>query len=754
MGIGGVGMAGLAVLLKARGFRTDGCDLQAGPMADWLQRRGIRVCTGHGPAHVRKSAVNWMIVTSAVSAGNSEVSAAVTSGIPVSRRGEVLAALVNETESIAVAGTHGKTTTTGLTAQILQAMGYNPGFCIGGEIEPLGGVAGPGNGKMLVVEADESDGTLSAYRPTVAIVTNIEPDHLENFGSLNALRDCFRTFVAGTRRRVIYCMDDPGARLVCGRLANGFSYGFSKHAALRAESPVMKRDSSVFAVELRGKRLGIVRLPLPGRHNIANCLAALAAVMEVGADFKQAARAVAKAVLPKRRFEKIVESRELTVISDYSHHPTEIKALMAAATGLGRKRIVTVFQPHRYTRTLALGREFPAAFAGADKIILVPVYAASEKELAGGTSADLYAHWRRLVPAADVSLASSLENAWAFIRRDLRRGDLLLVAGAGSVEAVAGWAGEEFNRRSLPMFSALPGKSRVENPAAALAALLRDSVIRTNEPIARKTTLGTGGSADIWLDVRSESDLCRTIAFCAERDVPYRILGGGSNMLASDLGVRGITARLGPLAFGGIKPSSGGIITVGAAVPLARLVGWSAQAGYAGLEFLEGIPGTLGGALRMNAGAWGNDIGGVTAWVRCIDAKGRNVIISRPGFSYRRGVVSGVIVEAGLRLKSGNPAGIAARIRSISAKREWMRGLRSAGSVFRNPPGDYAGRLIEEAGLKGMSVGGAAISRRHANVIVTKPGARASDVTALIEIARVSVRSRFGVELEPEIEFI
>ena len=747
MGIGGVGMAGLAVLLKGRGLRVSGCDASAGPLLRWLSARGMTVRAGHDAAHVTRDA-RALIRSSAVPADHPEVAAAMARGCPVLRRGEVLAAVLEERFSVAVAGTHGKTTTTGLIVQLLRHAGRSPTFCIGGEIPILDGVAGIGRGDAIVVEADESDGTLSAYAPDLAVVTNVEPDHLENFGSMKALEDCFRRFMARAGR-VVFCADDPAAVRLAGPMAGALSYGRSRSAVLRADRVRLGPLDSVFSVIERGRTLGTVRLNLPGRHNILNALAAIGVGRLMKLPFDVMVEALAKAQRPRRRFEPVADGPNGLVISDYAHHPTEIRALVAAALGMGRRRILAVFQPHRYSRTLALGPEFPPAFAGLDEVILVPVYAASESPLPGGMTEDLYALWRqgegrRHLPPA--MLAGSLEQAWDYLRRQAGPRDAVLVVGAGSVETVARWAAEAARKRARR-----GGGAGVDGVADDLRkAVSAETRIERGVPLRRRTTLRVGGPAELWMEAGSARDLGNAVRWAARRGMAFRVIGAGSNLLVSDAGVAGVVARLSGPGFLEMREEKG-MARVGAGVPLPRLLNWLMDRGLAGLEFLEGIPGTVGGAVAMNAGAWGGEIGDHVAWVRCVDPKGVERTIARPAFSYRRGVRRGIVVEVCVRVSAADPAAIRVRRREFAERRAWWKGLRCAGSVFRNPEGDFAGRLIEAAGMKGARVGGAAVCRKHANVIVTTEGARASDVWVLMQRMRDAVRGQSGVDLQPEI---
>jgi UDP-N-acetylmuramate--L-alanine ligase/UDP-N-acetylenolpyruvoylglucosamine reductase len=747
-GICGIGMAGLAILLKSRGFTVSGCDLMINKLAGWLRERDIMVVERHSPTHLTAD-VQWVVRSAAVPETSEEIQAAISRGIPVFKRGEVLAALLGETSFVAVAGTHGKTTTSSFIAQILTLTGRAPSFCIGGEAGPLGGVAGIGTGGITVVEADESDGTLALYSPDIAVVTNVEFDHMEHFEGIDAFEECFRTFIRQTRRRILYCVDDPRAAKICGAHPHAASFGFSKEADLRAEPLRETASGTEFRLTRAGTPLGLFTVPAPGRHNVLNALACLAVGLELEIPLSLLQGAMAKVALPRRRFERIIDRADLVVISDYAHHPSEIAALVTATGHLHRPRSLAVFQPHRYTRTRALGPDFPPAFKGLDEVVLCPVYAASEPPLAGGSIWDLYALCRN-PPDLNIKVASSLRNAWDYSRGQLQIGDAFLVIGAGDVERIAGWARDDL------------GRKRIEELASPVSRAIREidlqsTLIKGREPLAHRTTLGVGGHADLWMEVANEDDLLKIAKWTRAAMIPFQILGGGSNVLISDLGVRGVVARLAGEPFRRISEREK-LVVAGAGTPLTKLLTWCADQGLAGLEFLESIPGTVGGAVKGNAGAWGKSIADTLAWVRFIDRDDRISLIHRHDldFGYRScpALRDQIILEAAFQLTPGNPDTILRERTELAQRRVWMKGLRSAGSIFKNPPGGFAGQLIEQAGFKGFSVGGASISSHHANVIVTTPLARASDVMAVLEITRAEVHRQSGIRLETEIQIL
>lgn len=409
LGIGGIGMAGLARLLDQRGLTVSGCDAQSNDQTRWLEGHGIPVSVGHTAAHI-SSEVDWVVRTTAVPDTHPEVQAAHALGIPVLRRGEVLPALLRDRRTIAVSGTHGKTTTSALIAQVLHFCGRECGWCIGGEVPGLDGVAS--DGALMVVEADESDGTAALYTPEIAVITNIEYDHMEHHANEESFVEVFRRFAAQSGR-VIYCAEDCIASAVCAALEKSDGYKM-------------------------GPDCELAEFALPGRHNLLNAQAVRAVTTALGVAESAALNALGQVRAPLRRFETVFQKGGITAVSDYAHHPTEIRCLIESAQSLQPRRIVALFQPHRYTRTLALGPDFPPAFTGLDELWVAPVYAASESSLIGGTSGDLCARFPREWQGR-LHEASSLECAWSEIGPALRAGDLFLIIGAGDVVRVVDW---------------------------------------------------------------------------------------------------------------------------------------------------------------------------------------------------------------------------------------------------------------------------------------------------------------------------
>ena len=758
MGVCGVGVAGVARLLAARGWQVSGCDAGPDPLISrWLTANSVTVLQGHAASHLKPCAsglANLLIHTAAVPENHPEIMHARASGYTVCRRGEALAALVDLSRSVAVCGAHGKTTTSCFTTRLLQELGASPAWCIGGTTTTLGGVAGVGGGDLLVVEADESDGTLALYHPAVTVLNNIDLDHLEHFAGEAALIDCYRQVVRQTRVGLAYCADDARACAVAQEFTGpSLSFGFGKEAALRATEVELSASGVSFMVSRPEGVLGRCELGVPGRHNVLNALGALAAGILAGYDPQRALSLLSRvAELPARRFERIATGGVFQVISDYAHHPAEIAALVGTARLQGAGRVVAVFQPHRYTRTRALGADFPAAFDGVDELTLVPVYAASEAPLESGGIADLHAHFRRLRPAMPVLLARSLDEAWLGLCRRLQAGDLLLIVGAGDVVQLAGLAAAALQTGNWGAQTRVGTNQTLASCATALQSLegVTLSVRRSMAPL---TFYGVGGPADLLAEVTTPAALGALLRWTSDHGVPVQLLGQGANTWVSDLGVAGVVVRLRGEAFRGFA-RQGCVVTLGCGWNGPALLDRLEDEGLAGLEFLEGVPGQLGGWLAMNAGAHGGAIGSAVREIHCFELDGSQLAleVTAAGFGYRHcmGLANRFAWQVVLHLQSDAPEAIHARRLAFREKRLPLTGLRTAGSVFCNPPGDFAGRLLEAAGCKGLRVGGAAVCDRHANVVVAREGATASDVLALLALMRQRVEARSGIRLQLE----
>jgi UDP-N-acetylmuramate--alanine ligase len=435
VGVGGVGMAGLAAYLDDLGYTVSGCDLETNAYTARLEHLGIKIFQGHSPDHI-DSSLSLIVRSTAVPVPTPELQAAKTAGIPIFRRGEVFPAVLRDRHLngdrcvVAISGTHGKTTTTAMTAHLLRGGEKKPAFFVGGEWEVPGMVYGGGDGGVIVVEADESDGTLAHYQPEIGLITGIDYDHMEHFAREEAFLDIFRTFIGNIRENLIYCADDQRLCHLVDKFSVPYrpiSYGFSESA----DYQVVPMGSGAFSVVCGGQASGPFRLPVPGRHNMQNAAGALAVADVLGVPVPASAFDRFQPV--GRRFEPLGCWQGIPVYSDYAHHPTEIRALIGAAQELKAKRLLAIFEPHRYTRSKALGEQFPAAFAAVDHLVLAPIYPASETPVQGGTDDDL-ATWFQTRSQLSFERATDLDDAWDRLVSKAAAGDVMLLIGAGRVD--------------------------------------------------------------------------------------------------------------------------------------------------------------------------------------------------------------------------------------------------------------------------------------------------------------------------------
>jgi len=430
VGIGGIGMSGIAGILADRGIAVSGCDLKRSATTDLLSRRGIPVSIGHDPAHL--SGVDLLVVTSALRGPNAEVDAARSRGIRVMKRKEMLGAIVNEKRTVGVSGTHGKTTTSAMIAVVLEEAGLDPTIIIGGILRNIGSNAKSGQGDVAVVEADEYDRSFHELHPEVAVVTNIEADHLEYYGSFEAIADAFRVFVEGIRPggAVVGCIDDPVVASLLDRIDQRVvRYGLTQSADLRATNISFDERGSRFEVP----GVGWFSLFVPGEHNVRNALAAIAVARELGIETAITASALAKFLGVDRRFQILGQYAGAIIVDDYAHHPTEIRAtLTAARSGYPKRRIVALFQPHLYTRTRDFAREFAESLRVADVALVAPIYAAREQPMEGITS-QLIADAAEGVEFLERTNAQIVEE----LRRRLEPNDLFITLGAGDVHEIS-----------------------------------------------------------------------------------------------------------------------------------------------------------------------------------------------------------------------------------------------------------------------------------------------------------------------------
>ncbi len=433
VGIGGIGMSGIAELLLNLGYVVSGSDAKESPITRRLESLGGTIRIGHAAENVADA--NVVVVSSAVRADNVEVREAKRRQIPVIPRAEMLAELMRLKYSVVVAGAHGKTSTTSMVGTVLVRGGFDPTVVVGGRLNAFGSNAKLGKGDFIVAESDESDGSFLKLNPTIAIVTNIDREHLDHYADLEEIQAAFVTFVNKVPFYgvTVLCLDDPNVQAIIPRIERRIvTYGTSSQADLVASHIEFRDFGSSFQARHRGRFLGEIRLQVPGLHGVLNSMAAVAAGLELDMPFEKIAAALKDFQNADRRFQVKGEKNGVLVVDDYGHHPTEIMATLSAARNACDRRIVAVFQPHRYTRTRALVEEFSRAFYHADVLVVLPIYAASEDPIAG-VSAEKLVDRIKNYGHRDVTFAGSFAAALQALERKLRPGDLLITLGAGDV---------------------------------------------------------------------------------------------------------------------------------------------------------------------------------------------------------------------------------------------------------------------------------------------------------------------------------
>lgn len=746
VGAGGCGVSGLGHLLLDLGFSVHGSDAAENEEIRQLRRRGAVIHIGHEAGQLR--AANPILVV----------------------------------YSPAVA--RGKTTTSALLAFALEQLGVPSSYAIGAFVPQLERHARlvrherDGNDTLFVAEADESDGTLRQFKPACALVLNVDAEHLDHFGGLDAICREFQQFVDNASELVVFCADDARVAEITRKHRRAASYGFNRDADYRVEvaqnesiGDVHARSGSCFSVWHHGRKLGEFTIRLFGEKNISNAAAAIALLHELGYAAEKIASAIAGFRGAARRQQELFANPMVRIYDDYGHHPSEIQATLRAFKSLPRGRLVVAFQPHRYTRTLHLMNDFAEAFADADKLFLTEVYAASEPEIAGANSAALAEAMRQR--GRPVEYVPRLSDLPAAVLQAIEPGDVVLFLGAGDITKVAhdvaaslksgaGPTGTNSQKTAMQTKSsppmqpvAAPANDRFEQLRGAVSP---STLLRENEPLARRTTLRVGGNADFYCEPATEQDLGCLLQACAQWRLPFVVIGRGSNLLIRDGGIRGVVICLGNEAFSGVT-ITGEHLHCGAGAKLKAVSVEARRAGLAGLEFLEGIPGSLGGALRMNAGAMGAWIFDVVEQIRFMDFSGtvQERKASEVNVEYRGCPLFKSHIALGAVLH-GTPAPrevIAERANTFNAKRwESQPAQPSAGCIFKNPTTVPAGKLIDELGLKGTRRGGAMISTVHGNFIVNEGNATARDVLELIAFVKETAKAKRGIDLETEVEIL
>lgn len=742
IGVAGSGMSGLASLCLARGHSVSGSDKVESAETKRLQQSGLLFSSPHTAEAVK--GCDAVIYSSAVKTGNQAYDAALAGGIPLLRRAEALAALMQGKNGVLVAGTHGKTTTSSLLAHMLRLGGLQPSHYVGAEIPILGTNAHwDPEGKWMVAEGDESDGTLVHFQPEASIVLNIEEEHLDHYADLSAIQAVFQRLLENTKRMAVYCGEDAGAVAVCSSHPGAISYGWRREFAYSAGVLSSDPQSSQFSVFRHGELLGRVELNIPGRHNVLNALAVIAVASELGVEFGAVQEALRTFRGARRRFERRYKGTHHEIVDDYGHHPTEVAATLEAARAQRPGRLVVLFQPHRYTRTQRFADDFGRVFAAADLVFVTDVYPASEKPIPGVSGWSIVDAISRFAPDTEAHYVPKKSETHSRVGQSLRAGDLLLTLGAGDVHLVADRLG-----RDLEVLEALEECMAGEHGPCHLY-----------EPMSEHTTMRVGGPAQYWIEPHSVKALVAAVRYAKENNLPLRVVGRGSNMLVRDGGIPGVVLHPVKGEFSKLEVR-GHHIEAGAGVRLKAITGAARVASLGGFEWMEGIPGNVGGSLRMNAGAMGAETFDQVVSVTYLDWEACEVRVkTRDEFlvQYRSvpALEHDIALSAIFEGKSAQVEEIDAKLEASKDKRKLSQPIgASAGCIFKNAASTPAGKLVEELGLKNGRVGAARVSEIHGNFIVNDGQATASEVLELIARIQAKALDERKIELHTEVRIV
>lgn len=446
IGIGGIGMSSLAAILLKTGYKVSGSDLESSSITKKLEGMGGSIFRGHDASNIPQDA-GLIVYSSSINDANPEMAEARRRDLQVVKRAQVLAELLNSRKGIAVTGTHGKTTTTSLISVMLEKCGLDPTVAIGGEVSLFGGNAKSGNGEYVVAEADESDGSFLYLKPLYSVITNIEMEHVDYYKTLDDAVNSYAAFAGKLKKTgtLFYNFDDENTkRLLVSYRGRSESFGLSKGADIYPHEIMLNGFASSYVCVYKNEVVGRVTLKIPGRHNVLNSLACILVGFKLGLPFERIVRAIQDFTGTKRRFHLRSDADDVMLIDDYAHHPTEIRAVIDACRTWKNKRLIVVFQPHRYTRTKFLADEFGRCFKGADKLILTDIYAASETPIEGVSVRSIYDKVRKS-DVGDVVMMEKKDIA-DHVMGLKRPGDMVLILGAGDIKEVADELSERFNK--------------------------------------------------------------------------------------------------------------------------------------------------------------------------------------------------------------------------------------------------------------------------------------------------------------------
>jgi UDP-N-acetylmuramate--alanine ligase len=738
LGIGGIGMSALARYFAHSGCTVSGYDKTSTALTGQLENEGIKIhYKDLGQDIIKEYELNpkdtLVVYTPAVPKDFKELLALNENGFRVRKRAAVLGMISDNYFTIAVAGTHGKTTTSTLIAHILQQSGRNV-------LAFLGGISANYNTNLLlpaenenvicVVEADEYDRSFLHIHPDISIITSADADHLDIYGNRDTMLISFEDFAGNLRKEgTLICKKDLPLNL---HNLKSFTYSAKEDSDYSAKNISIRNSEYYFDFEGKNASFKDLHIGLPGWHNVENATAAIAAALLAGVSENQVRQGLSGFRGVKRRFEYIIKEPGCIYIDDYAHHPRELHAIISSLKELyPGENILGVFQPHLFSRTRDFAEEFAQSLNLLDELILLDIYPARELPIEGVSSRIIFD--KITIPKTICSLAEL---------KDLvvkTAPGILVTLGAGDIDT------------QVPVLKTALGLLQFEKYARANFPEIRFSY---KEPMAKHTWLKIGGEADIFIKPKNNLEITRIAEYAWEHKLPLFILGNGSNILVGDKGIRGLVIAVGE-AEAWFK-QEGNKFTVSASYSLPKFVLDTLKLGYEGLESLAGVPCTIGGATRMNAGAYGVETFDFINEVKFIHdgeviTRSKDEIV----FSYRHTEFENdIILETTFIL---NPS---TDIEAVNAKRKELLEKRknaqpldkpNTGSVFKNPLPEYAGKLIEDAGLKGFTYGQVQVSPKHANFIVNNGGATAKEFVELVNLIKEKVKAVSRIELQTEV---
>lgn len=773
VGIGGIGMSGLARILLSWGYKVTGSDVAESVQVEWLRNMGIPVLIGHDdPAFAGLADI---VVTNRRAAANAatELDAAEQAGARIIKRGDVLGMVANERKSVCVAGSHGKSTTSGMLSVALRSLDADPTFAVGAIVAATGTNAEPGEGPHVVAEADEFDRSFHGLFPNVAIITSVSFDHPDIYRNQDDYDEAFVEFIRNIKPNgtLVIAGDNQGARRVlelAGRLKRDDlivqTFGETDEVGWQltgceGEWSLVGPDGAPHAL----------KLGIPGRHNARDGIAAIVALHALGFGIDESIRAVGMFTGIGRRFEHKGIVNGVDIIDDYAHHPDEIQAVLSAARDtFPDRRIVAVHQPHTYSRTHSLLNEFAQALEHADIVVLLDIYGVGEENPHHISSAQLGSLISR-----PVHLVSDPADAAAKIADIMQSGDVVLTIGAGTITRVGPMLAT--NEITPPP----PSSSQTRSTKTPMPGLVSPVVridtaphlqFRPDVDMSLYTTMRTGGVADFLVRAQTADDIVAAVDWAHDENYPVTVIGGGSNLLVDDDGVRGlviVSRTPGQRAESLVEVVDEGdsvLMTVGAQAPMSWLGKYCAERGWGGMDWAVGLPGQVGGATVNNAGAHGAEFRDHLVAVDVLQENGEVVRQDAEWLvaTYRMTRIKGaprprpwVVLRSVFRLPKTDPAGLVALAREhADFRRRTQPTGACSGSIFANPAEDFSGRLIEEAGLAGFQVGAMRLSDKHANWMINTGGGTAPEAWELIRHVQHVVREHTGIGLQPEIESV